>query len=240
MMHIAMHDALNAVVPLYRQYAYRGQESFAHPIVAAAQAAHDVVVHEYPNQQAKADAEVRKRLSQAPDGPHKMRGIALGGWSAAAILALRASDGWNFPGTYTFSSALGAYQTTPPWNGFVVQPGFRYATPFGLRSPMQLRPAPPPPLGSPEYARAFNEVKDFGRADSVLRTPEQSLYAIWWMEFAEGSVNRLARQLSTQRRRSMATRLQRRIRIGSRSRPLRRSPNTSPPTPPGARPHLRS
>jgi hypothetical protein len=109
-------------------------------------------------------------------------------------------DGWDLQGTYTFSSAIGAYQTTPPFNGFVLQPDFRFAKPFGLRAPSQFRPGPPPGLASPEYAAAYNEVKDFGRADSVLRTADQTAYAIWWMEFSEGSVNRVARQLATERR----------------------------------------
>jgi hypothetical protein len=52
MMHIAMHDALNAVIPLYRRFAYRGNDFFAHPI-AAAQAAHDVVLSQYPGQQTR-------------------------------------------------------------------------------------------------------------------------------------------------------------------------------------------
>src|SRR5215475_4414235 len=39
----------------------------------------------------------------------------LGRQSAAAILALREGDGWDFQGAYTFSSELGAYQTTPPY-----------------------------------------------------------------------------------------------------------------------------
>jgi hypothetical protein len=55
-------------------------------------------------------------------------------------------------------------------------------------------------LDTPQYAAAFNEVKDFGQVDSGVRTPEQTLYAVWWMEFAETSVNRLARQLTTQPR----------------------------------------
>lgn len=200
MMHIAMHDALNAVIPLYRQFALRDIELFAHPIAAAAQAAHDVVVSQYPGQQARADAELARWISPLPDGLIRARGIALGRRSAAAILATRTGDRWDFPGTYTFSTGPGAYQTTPPFNGFVLQPGFRFAVPFGLRSPAQFRPEPAPRLTSPEYAMAYNEVKDFGRADSVRRTADQTLYAVWWMEFAEGSVNRLARQLVTQRR----------------------------------------
>jgi hypothetical protein len=200
MMHIAMHDALNAVIPLYRQYAYRGHDPGAHPIAAAAQAARDVGVSQYPDQQARLDSELARWLTTIPDTPHKARGVAVGRQSAAAILALRVNDGWDYQGTYTFSNEPGAYQTTPPWNGFVLQPGFRYARPFGLRSPDQFRPAPPPRLDSPQYATAFNEVKDFGRVDSVVRTPDQTLYAVWWLEFAETSVNRLARQLAIQRR----------------------------------------
>ncbi len=199
MMHIAIHDALNSVIPLYRRFAYRNNDSFAHPIVAAAQAAHDVVVSQYPGEQARLDAELANWISRVPDGPRKTRGIALGQQSATAILALRTGDGWDFQGTYAFSSELGAYQTTPPWNGFVLQPGFRFARPFGLRAPNQFRPAPPPGLDSQKYAAAYNEVKDFGRVDSMVRTLDQTLYAVWWMEFTEGSVNRLARQLVTQR-----------------------------------------
>jgi hypothetical protein len=200
MMHVAMHDALNAVIPLYQQYAYHSHDPGADPIAAAAQAAHDVALSQYPGQEAVLDAELAKWLSQIPKTPHKTRGIAVGRQSAATIIAARVNDGWDYQGTYTFSNEPGAYQTTPPWNGFVLQPGFRYAKPFGLRSPDQFRPGPPPTLDSPEYAVAFNEVKDFGRIDSTVRTPDQTLYAVWWLEFAETSVNRLARQLATQRR----------------------------------------
>ncbi len=199
MMHIAMHDALNSVIPLYRRFAYRGNDYFAHPIAAAAHAAHEVVLSQYPGQQARLGAELANWLSRIPDGPRKTRGITLGKQSAAAILALRTDDGWDFQGTYTFSSETGAYQTTPPWNGFVFQPGFRFAKPFGLRTPEQFRPVPPPELDSARYAASYNEVKEFGRVDSVVRTTDQTLYADWWMEFVEGSVNRLARQLVTQR-----------------------------------------
>ncbi|HKE33228.1 MAG TPA: vanadium-dependent haloperoxidase [Candidatus Angelobacter sp.] len=199
MTHIAVHDALNSIIPLYRRFAYHGNDLFAHPIAAAAQAAHDVVLAQYPGEQARLDAELSKWFSRIPDGPNKMRGIALGKQSAAAILALRVGDGWDFQGTYTFSNEPGDYQTTPPWNGLVAQPGFRFAKPFGLRTPDQFRPPPPPALDSAKYAAAYNEVKDFGRVDSVVRTVDQTRYAVWWMEFTEGSVNRLTRQLVTQR-----------------------------------------
>ena len=49
MMHLAMHDALNAIVPVYETYAFRGSPRHADPIAATAQAAHDVLVSRYPD-----------------------------------------------------------------------------------------------------------------------------------------------------------------------------------------------
>jgi hypothetical protein len=137
-------------------------------------------LRQYPDQRAKLDAELARWLAKIPDTPHKARGIAVGRQSAVAILALRMSDGWDYQGTYTFSNEPGAYQTTPPWDGFVLQPGFRYARPFGLRSANQFRPGPPPRLDSPQYAAAFRKESTwhdraqsttFGRAIVLIRGP---------------------------------------------------------------------
>jgi hypothetical protein len=200
MMHIGIHDALNAVVPLYRQYAFHGRDPGAHPIAAAAQAAHDVVLAQYPGQHARLARELAEYLAQLPETPVRSRGIALGQRVAAAIIALRTGDGWDIPGTYSFVPGPGQYQTTPPFAGFVLQPGFRFARPFGLQFAAQFRPAPPPDLSTAAYATAYNEVKDFGRMNSSVRTLDQSRLAIWWMEFAENSVNRVARELATERK----------------------------------------
>jgi hypothetical protein len=195
MMHLAMHDAVNGTVPRYRQYTRVRSEPHADPVLAAAQAAHEVLAHEYPTKIAAFDAELDRWLAQRPHGPSRRRAAELGDRAAAAILARRANDGWNRPAPYEFDSAPGKYRTTPPWDGFVLTPGLRFARPFFLRTPSELRPAPPPALASYEYAIAFDEVKRFGRADSSARTADQSRYAIWWMEFTETSVNRLAREL---------------------------------------------
>src|SRR5688500_13907312 len=57
----------------------------------------------------------------------------------------------------------------------------------------QSRPRVAPPLRTTAYARAFQEVKEYGAADSTRRTDDQTAYALWWMEFAEGSVGRTHR-----------------------------------------------
>lgn len=199
MMHLAMHDALNSIVPVYSCYAYTGSRAVAHPIAAAAQAAYDVLVSQYPSAQQRLGEQLAAWLARVPDSPLEKRGIELGKATAAAILAVRAGDRFDFPGTYQFRSGPGQYQTTPPWNGFVAQPGFRFAKPFALEYQHQFRPPPPPPLENAAYTRAFREAKDFGALASQVRTPDQTGYAIWWMEFAEGSVNRLARQLVAER-----------------------------------------
>ncbi len=52
MVHLAMHDAVNAVRPRYRAYTYQPQvaPTEADAAVAAAVAAHDVLAALYPNQ----------------------------------------------------------------------------------------------------------------------------------------------------------------------------------------------
>jgi len=198
MMHLAIHDALNAIVARYETYAHHVRDPNADPIAAAAQAAHDVLSSQYPGAQNVLDGLLAEWLERVPSGDARNRGVELGADSAAAVLDLRAGDGFDFVGTYTFGSGPGVYKTTPPWDGFVFRPGFRWARPFALQSGDQFRPPPPPSLSSRTYARAFNEVRDFGRIHSDVRTEEQTDIAVWWMEFTEGSMNRLAREIVTE------------------------------------------
>jgi hypothetical protein len=199
MMHLAMHDAVNAVLARYRQHTFRGRDPRADPLAAAAKAAHDVLLALYPGASARLASELKETLREARDEHARDRGIALGHRAAQAQLHARRDDGWDAAGTFEFDARPGSYRTTPPWNGFVLQPGFRSARGFGISAPDQFRPSGPPSLASAAYATALDEVKRTGTAESTARTDEQAGYAIWWMEFAEGSVNRLARHLTEER-----------------------------------------
>ena len=119
MMHLAMHDALNSIVPVYQRFAYAGPQLAAHPVAAAAQGAHDVLVSQYPDQRSRLTTELSHWLDEVPSGTLREQGIELGRAAAAAILNVRANDRFDFPGTYEFRDGAGQYQTTPPWNGFV-------------------------------------------------------------------------------------------------------------------------
>ncbi len=199
MMHIAMHDALNAIDPRFDQYAYFGRSKGANPIAAAAKAAHDVLVAVYPAQQATLDAELATWLATVPNGSRKSKALTLGAKAAAAIVALRQNDGTDvdlLSPNYTPGTQPGDYQFVPPYD-FTLAEDFRYATPFGLESPEQFRVGPPPALKSRTYAKAYNEVKSFGAIDSTTRTTNQSNYANWWYELSEIGWARVARVTTT-------------------------------------------
>ena len=200
MTHIAMHDALNAIRPVYTPYAYGKTASGADPIAAAAQAAYAVAVNEYPKQRAELDSELAKWLAASPAGTPREKGVALGNASAAAILARRKDDGWNTevqykwhpmgPGVY---AEFKDHSGTP--TGYVFGSGWDKARPFVLERANLFRSPPPPAISSPEYTAAYDEVKEVGRSASRTRTADQAHLAMWWKDFVESSHNRLARKL---------------------------------------------
>ena len=199
MVHIAMHDALNAIDPRYDQYAYFGRNHGADPVAAAAAAAHDVLVAVYPAQEATLDAELATWLATVPEGAAKTKALGLGAAAAAAIVAVREGDGTAvdlFSPGYTPGVQPGDYQFVPPYD-FAFAEDLRYATPFGLKSPEQFRVPRPPALRSRVYAKAYNEVRSVGASDSTTRTTDQSNYANWWYEGSDIGWARIARVTAT-------------------------------------------
>jgi hypothetical protein len=200
MMHLAMHDALNAIVPRFRQYAFLGSDMSAHPIAAAAQAAHDVMNHIYPTRQAENDAELAFWLDRVPDGSRKTNGINLGTASAVAIINARANDDMLVFGEYALQDTLdpGDYRFVPPLE-FVYRPAFGNSMPFGIASSVDLLPGPPPALTSWSYAISVIETKIFGRLQSRFRSRDQTNLGAWWLEFNEFQWNRIMRQIAETR-----------------------------------------
>jgi PAP2 superfamily len=200
MTHAAIHDAVNAINRRYQPYALDMQASLnASPEAAVSAAAHDVLVHELPAiQKPLLDAAYTNSLSGIPDGAAKNAGIAIGQAAAAAIIALRSSDGANAPMPYTPGSGPGVWIPTPP--GFLPASlaGWGNVTPFTLRSGAQFRLDPPEyfDLTSEEYTADYNEVKSVGEVNSPSRTAEQSQIAAFWYEPSAQGWNRLTRVVS--------------------------------------------
>jgi hypothetical protein len=201
MMHLAQHDALQAIDPAFASYALTGvREPAADAVTAAATAAHDVLLAVLPHQrQALAEA-LDRSLAAIPAGNARERGRELGSRAAAAILALRAGDGADTPvrGDYQPRSGAGAYQYVAPWD-LAFAPGWRDLRPFALERPEQFRNGPPPALTSARYTQDFVEIRAVGGKQSRTRTAEQTAYGKFWYEFSDIGWNRIARVVTADR-----------------------------------------
>ena len=202
MINVAMHDALNNIVPKYQTYALKNaRDKDADANAAVAQAAHDVIVAQLPPQQGFADELLTTSLASIPDGDSKTKGILLGRASAAAIIANRANDGAdNAQIPYTQGTLPGEYRATPPFDGppfdgFVGVPGWGNIKPFCLTSGSQFRPVSPYAINSPEYTADYNEAKTLGAATGSSRTADQTEIALFWLENAPLAFNRIARTM---------------------------------------------
>jgi hypothetical protein len=205
MLHVAIHDALNAIDRRSRPYAFDMQaEAGASPDAAVAAAARDVLVPligQLPLElvpQSCIDAGV---ASVKPDDQAKVQGIAVGQAAAAAILALRAADG--AVGPFLNSSCPqdtnpGEYQCTPGFP-FIAAEVWENVTPFVLKDSSQFRPGPPYAVTKKKYTADFNEVKVLG-GDGLTtpsaRTADQTEIALFWWESSPLKWNRIARAVS--------------------------------------------
>jgi hypothetical protein len=151
---------------------------------ALAGAVHAALRELAPDAAAELDAALERTLGRLPDGPAEDGGLAAGRDAAAGLLAERQDDGLDpvsinppFP---TPPPAPGVWQPTPPDYLPATLSGLRDARPFLLESAEQFRPPPPPALGSPRYEADLAEVRDYGSADSTVRTAEQTETAAFW------------------------------------------------------------
>lgn len=205
MVHLAMHDAVNATRARYATYTSVEGDPAADAAVAAVSAAHDVLAALYPKEQAAAllKAALEQTLFDAGIGAPVTRGQALGKRVAAAVLHKRAADGANATLPYQPGTRPGEYRYTPGFD-FLAAPHWRHVQPFALATPSQYRSAPPPALDSPEYTRAFIEVKESGsKAANAKRTADQTHYAAWWYEFSDIGWNRIARTVARERKQDL-------------------------------------
>jgi len=191
--HVAIYDAAVAIEGGYQPYAATPTAPVnTSPEAAIATAAYDTLTGLQPQfcaNQAILDGDYTAYMTAVPDGTAteneaKQNGIATGEQVAQAVLALRTNDG---RGCNTILADLGrpapgpgVWQPNP--TGLVLGlclPGMRA---LALESASQFRPDGPNALTSPEYADDFNQVKDVGRIDSTVRTPEQTSEARFWTD----------------------------------------------------------
>jgi hypothetical protein len=192
-LHVAMFDAVNSIEPRYKPYKVQLPASpDTSKEAAAAAAAGAVLIKLAPDAAADVQSTLTSYLATLPDGEGKSKGIELGQKVAAQILEARASDGTSTPDAYRPKTKPGGYIPTP----ITVGSQFPNVTPFAMMSPSQFRPKPPPPLKSEQWARDYNEIKDFGEKNSTKRTARQTEDARFWLLVGPRSTHPLPRQVA--------------------------------------------
>jgi YHS domain-containing protein/membrane-associated phospholipid phosphatase len=199
-LHVAIHDAVNAAESRYEPYLPRTSQLPGASVEAAiAGAAHDTLVALLPESKVSYDAALEETLRTVTDNSGKTAGLQVGRAAAAAILKARENDGANRTVQYTPGTKPGEYCPTPPDFTPAFKPNWGSVTPFVLTSSAQFRPAEPPALNSPSALADIEEVKMIGGSKSVTRTAEQSEIARYWFENSPRGWNRIAREVATAR-----------------------------------------
>ena len=213
-MHLAVHDAVNAIDRRSRPYAFATRQRLPGASLDAtvAAAARDVLVPLLqqlpapfsdcaPAAVAGVETDYATELAAITDGPAKNQGIQLGRAAAATILAIRTGDGADAPlfdTAYPQGTAPGEYRFTPGFS-FAFAPGWANVRPFALRDSAQFRAGPPYDVTSKRYAADVAEVKRLG-GDGITtpsaRTAEQTAIAHFWLESSPLQWNRIARTVA--------------------------------------------
>lgn len=167
----AVHEAVDAA-----QLAHPGEGADVAAQAAVAAANRASLARLVPQQQAAITTAYTNALARLADGPARAAGISAGEQAAARVLAWRADDGASAPDRYRPHAAPGAYVPTAP----VAVPQWAQRKGWLLADPAQFRPAPPPALGSAQWARDYNEVKAIGSRASTQRSAEQTEVARFW------------------------------------------------------------
>ena len=154
-MHIAIHDALNAIARRFRPYVLDTRvPSWTSADAAVATAAHDVMVPLLGQLPAiisptciaagiaSVEADYAAALGMIQAGPAKTQGTMIGHMAAVAVLNLRAADGADTPlldFNYPEGTKPGEWRFTPGLP-FAAAPGWGQVTPFALKEGAQFRP----------------------------------------------------------------------------------------------------
>ena len=184
--HLAVFEAVNAIAGTHQSLV--GLDRFpgnASIDAAIAQSAHDTLVAMFPSQADTMHGYLEDELRVLPR-QGMVPGLQIGGRAAQSVLALAAKDGSAHPelqlGTDFVPLSDPGKWRQDPISRLPLALGAHWGDvkPFVLESGAQFRVPPPPPLNSPEYAAAFDEVKRLGGATASERTADQTFAGTFW------------------------------------------------------------
>jgi hypothetical protein len=180
----AVYDAVQNIGGKYKPYHVTIPGASGSPEVAAAKAAHDVLVAFYAPKAEELGKTYKEYLAAKglkEDDP----GVAVGAKAAAGIIAARAEDGrvpTTTPVAWMGEASFGKWRSIDsgrsPASAGMAAPWLGQVKPFVIKSSSEFQPNKPPPAWtSAEYAKDYNEVKAVGAKTNSTRTPEQTASA---------------------------------------------------------------
>ena len=200
-LQLAVYDAVVAIEGGYEPYAAAIDAPAGADVRAAvATAAYRTALGRVASSQfAYLDGQYASYLAGIPDGQAETDGIAVGEAAAAAMLALRAGDGFNNAVLYSCSAVPPPYAEFEPNGGCGTQPvdaKVGQITPFTFSDPAGFLPRGPDPFTSNQWLRDYDEARDYGRSNSSVRSAEQTDIAYFWAEHTYVHWNRNLNQLA--------------------------------------------
>jgi hypothetical protein len=199
MVDIAMFDAVNAIEPRYRPFISQAPAPPNASREAAAAVAAATVLSSLVPADSKVGADIRAALTAylatIEPSEAKSLGMKIGESAANSVIKKCAADGSDAPDAYRPKTKPGVYVPTALTVGSV-WPNIK---PFVLKEPAQFRPPPPVALDSEEFARSYNELREFGGKASTKRSPQQNETASFWLMVGPQAYHPLLRQICTKK-----------------------------------------
>jgi hypothetical protein len=180
-MHVAMHDALNAARPVYERFSPPSADEppaeGANPEVAMAAAAREVLMQLHPERAPDTEAAFARVISAFADDASTRRGKALGSAIGRAAVLRRVRDGAEVVRDFQGHEVLGSWRPTP--QAFATS-RTNESRPFLFADVAQVPFVPPPMIGSPAYEEQLAEAQRMGGLRSSARTSQQTDDANFW------------------------------------------------------------
>lgn len=202
LVHLAIHDAVQAIDRRYEPYHVEIRNAKGSNAAAAAAAAHGVLVGLYP---ASAETLDNRLIGYLADhGLTNDPGVAVGEQVAQRMLPLRRAAPNPLPPPFVGGVGPGMWRPTdsnPPAPPFspMLAPWMATSDPYALTGPARFRPEPPPALDSERYSKDYDEVKALGAHTGSTRTAEQTDIAYFFTDNIFAQWNRALRALAVQR-----------------------------------------
>jgi hypothetical protein len=179
--HAAIYDAVNSILRTHEPFRFSLPASDQANVEAAAlAAAYETLSLLCPSKKGAFDAAYQGTLAQLPPGTATEEGLQIGRSIGLMMLEWRSADGSTTALPYIPSDAPGAWRRTPPGFRPPLDSHWGNVLPFGLTSVSHFPVPPPPPLDSPQYTQAFEQVRLLGAKESAARTADQTEIGIFW------------------------------------------------------------